>query len=171
MRGAKVDWEAGGIRLKELLGSIHPRRTLDETARRADEAINTSPIKAARITDWDEFRQCIIRFGKHVDARILSLRTVPDMDQDFAWGHYSKVLKKAYGASGYQTAFEMARTGVEGGLSAVLRKFAEVQAREYAENEIAARISHYWEGLSAGEKLRAMDEYLLLPGALNIEQV
>ena len=60
--------------LKELLDSIHPRRTLDQTARRADEAINTSPVRTARVTDWGEFRQCIIRFGKHVDTRILRLR-------------------------------------------------------------------------------------------------
>ncbi len=66
----------------------------------------------------------------------------------------------------YQTAFEMARTGVEGGLNAVLRKFAEVQAREYAENEIKGRISRYWEGLSADEKLRATDEYLAEYGRL-----
>ena len=157
--------------LKELLDSIHPKRTLDQTARRADEAINTSPVKAARVTDWDEFRQCIIRFGQHVDTRILRLRSIPNMNPDYAWGHYSKVLHRAFGSSGHQTAFEMARTGVEGGLKTVLRKFAEVQVHEYVQNEVGGKISHYWEGLSANEKLHAIDEYLteyghLLPSEL-----
>ena len=92
---------------------------------------------------------------------------MPDMNQDFAWGHYSKVLGKAFRSNGPQkAAFEMARTGVEGGLNAVLRKFAEVQAHEYAENEIGARISRFWEGLSADEKPRVMDEYLAEYGRL-----
>jgi hypothetical protein len=152
--------------LKELLDSIHPRRTLDQTARRADEALNTSPVKTARVTGWDEFRQCIIHFGQHVDTRILRLRTMPDMGPDFAWGHYSKVLCAAFGSNGEKAAFERARTGVEGGLNAVLRKFAEVQAREYAEHEIEGRIAQYWGGLSPDEKLRAMDEYLAEYGRL-----
>ena len=127
------------------------------------------------MTDWEEFQQCVIRFGKHVDAHVLHLRAIPDMPPDFAWGHYCKVLQKAYGPSGYLTAFELARTGVEGGLNAVLRKFAEIQAREYAENGIRGRIAHYWEGLSTDEKLGAMDEYLaeyghLLPSGAHDEE-
>ena len=41
--------------LMTLLENIHPRRTLDETARRADEAINSFSKKTARITDWEAF--------------------------------------------------------------------------------------------------------------------
>ena len=157
--------------LKELLDSIHPSRTLDQTAGRADEAINTFSAGSSQITDWDEFRRCVIRFAKHVDSKILCTRRMPDMELDFAWWHYSKVLQIAYGQSGDKAAFEMARTGNEGGLYGVFRRFAETQAEQYAQNEIHGRISRVWEGLSATEKLKAADEYLaeyghLLPSEL-----
>ena len=154
-------------KLKELLDSIHPRRTLDKTAGRADEAINTFSAGRSQITDWDEFRRCIIRFAKHVDSKILRARRIPDMELDCAWGHYSKVLHEAYGrGSGEKAAFEMVRTGAEGGLYGVLRRFADVQARKYAQNEIAARISRFWGALSASEMLKAVDEYLVEYGHL-----
>jgi hypothetical protein len=158
--------------LKELLDSIHPRRTLEQTAGRADEAINTfSAGGPSQITDWDEFRRCVIRFARHVDTKILRVRRMPDMKLDYAWSHYSKVLQKAYGRTGEMAAFEMARAGTEGGLYGVFRKVAETQAEQYAQNEIDARISRFWEGLSATEKLKAADEYLgeygdLLPSEL-----
>lgn len=160
-----------GSGLKELLDGIHPRRTLDQTAGRADEAINTFSAGSSQITDWDEFRRCVLRFAKHVDRKILCVRRMPDMELDYAWGHYSKVLQKAYGPSGEKAAFEMVRTGTEGGLFGVFRQFAETQAKQYAQNEIHGRISRFWEGLSATEKLKAADEYLaeyghLLPSEL-----
>jgi hypothetical protein len=152
--------------LMRLLASIHPQRTLHDTARSADDAINSFPLKSAQITDWETYRRCIADFGRHVDTRILKLRNMPSTDLDFAWGLYSKVLRKAYGSNGEKAAFEMARTGVSGGLLAVLRKFAQLQATQYAENEIRGRIFHYWEKLTVDQKLRAVDEYLTTYGHL-----
>ena len=153
-------------KLRQLLDSIHPTRTLDETARRVDEAINTFSAASARITDWDEFVQCVVRFGMHVDGHVLRVDRMPEMDMDYGWGHYGKVLHEAYGPSGEKAAFEMARTGVDGGLYGVLRRFAEIQATKYAENEINGRISLYWRELSMDEQLLAMDEYLAEYGHL-----
>ena len=63
------------------------------------------------------------------------------------------------------------RTGVEGGLRAVLDTVAEALALEYARNEINARVYDYCESLSGRELLSAAEEYLerfghLLPGEL-----
>jgi len=155
-----------GSDLKKLLDSIHPKRTLDQTSGRADEAMNTFSAGSSRITDWDEFRRCLVRFARHVDSKILRARGMPEMDLEYAWGHYSKVLLTAYGRNGEKAAFEMARTGAEGGLKGVLRTFARIQAEQYGQNEIDARISQFWEGLSATEKLRAADDYLAEYGRL-----
>jgi hypothetical protein len=152
--------------LKELLDSIHPQRTLDQTAGRADEAINTFSAGGSQITDWDEFRRCMVRFAKHVDCTILRVSRMPKLELDYAWRHYCKVLQKAYGPSGDKAAFEMARTGVEGGLYGVLRRFARTQAEQYARNEINARISRFLRSLSPSEKLRVADEYLAEHGHL-----
>ena len=101
-----------------------------------------------------------------MDTQVLKLRNMPSTDIEFAWGLYAKVLQKAYGGNGEKAAFEMARTGVSGGLLAVLRKFAQLQASQYAENEIKGRISKFWEGLSLDQKTCATDEYLAAFGQL-----
>ena len=158
-------------KLKELLDSIHPSRTLDQTAGRADEAINTFSAGRSQITDWDEFRRCVIRFARHVDTKILRARRMPNMELDYAWGHYSKVLLTAYGRNGEKAAFEMVRTGTEGGLYGVLRKYARTRADQFSQDDVDGRVARFWEGLSATEKLEAADEYLaeyghLLPSEL-----
>ncbi|GAG41001.1 unnamed protein product, partial [marine sediment metagenome] len=90
---------------------------------------------------------------------------------DFDWGRALSILTKAYGPNGEKAAFEMARTGTEGGLYRVLRETAQTMAAEYAENEVGARINNYWNDLSTDERLAAPDEYLrrfghLLPSEL-----
>jgi hypothetical protein len=99
---------------------------------------------------------------------------MPKLELDYAWRHYCKVLQKAYGSSGEMAAFEMARTGTEGGLYGVLRRFARTQAEQYAQNEINARISRFLRSLSPSDKLRVADEYLaeyghLLPSEITEE--
>ena len=157
--------------LDRLLESIHPRRTLIETARRADEALNSFPINRSQITDWDEFRDCVAAFYQHVLCGVLGITGTPELDRDFSEGLGLNVLIEAYGPNGEKAAFEMARTGTEGGLYAVLKKIARSIAHQYAQREISARVSSYVRSLSAAEEMAAADEYLgqyghLLPSEL-----
>jgi len=158
-------------KLERLLDSLDPDRTLNEVARRADEAMNTFPLPSSQIADWEAFRRCLIRFHQRVEATILRLRGDVSGGVDFDWGRCCQVLTRAFGVNGEKTAFEMARTGIEGGLYAVLKKTAQTLADSCAENEVAARVGHYWNVLSTDEKLAAPDEYLgrhghLLPSEL-----
>ena len=153
-------------KLDRLLESIHPARTTEELSRRADDVLNSFAPEAAQIDHWDRFRYCLMRFVDHAQNRLLRLSKPCPMGLDFAWGRCCQVLMRAYGSDGEKAAFEMARTGNEGGLSSVLRKMAQVMADEYADNEIAAKISSYWNGLSVEEKLAAGDEYLAKHGHL-----
>ncbi len=158
-------------RLEQLLDSLDPDRTLNEVARRADEAINTFPSPGSQITDWDEFFRCLARFHQHLDARILRLREEVRGAEEFYRGRCVHLLTQAFGPRGDKAAFEMARTGAEGGLYAVLKRVAQAVVGQYAENELGARVGHYWNELSTEEKLAAPDEYLrryghLLPSEL-----
>jgi len=158
-------------KLDRVLESIDPRRTLDEVARRVDEAINTFCPPGGQITRWDEFRACLIQFLHHVESRVLRLSQPWSMGTDSDWGRCVQFLMRAYGANGEKTAFEMARTGNEGGLYGVLKKMAQTIGEHYAENEVSAKVLFYWNGLSIPEKLAAADEYLgkyghLLPSEL-----
>lgn len=160
-----------GSKLDRVLDYLDPRRTLDEVERRTDDALNSFVPAASQITRWDEFRACLIRFLHHVESRALRLSQPCAMGVDFDWGRCVQFLMRAYGANGEKTAFEMARTGNEGGLYGVLKKMAQAVGEHYAENEVSAKVLFYWNGLSIPEKLAAADEYLgkyghLLPSEL-----
>jgi len=150
----------------QLLQDINPGRTLDQTARRADEAINSFSVESTRVSDWDEFRAILVRFYDHVEACILQVGTMPQADLDFTWGHCLGILTKAFDRNGHKCAFELARTGNEGGLYAVLKGMARQLAEGHADNEISARICQYWNGLTVEEKMSAPDEYLRKYGHL-----
>lgn len=145
--------------LEQLLTDIDPSRTYDQTFARADEAINTFSFDRVQITDWRDFNTCLAEFFTHVEAKILQLHPCP-LDVDFHWGRCSQLLHHIYGHSGEKAAFEIARTGNEGGLSSVLRAVAMRMADEYAENEISARVGEYWQRLSVDEQISAATEYL-----------
>lgn len=159
-------------KLDELLSRIDPDRTTDQVSRRIDEAINSFLPGPGRIDRYDDFLTYIICFCRFVEATVLRLPDgAPQAGPDLDRSRFMPVLTRAYGDQGLKTAFEMARTGNEGGLYAVLRKLGEVLAGRYAENEIVARVWAYWNGLSMAEKLAAPDEYLskyghLLPSEL-----
>ena len=158
-------------KLDRLLLSIDPARTFDEVDRRADDAINAFSTDSGQITDWDAFRACLVRFLEHVDVHLLRLAAPVRMDLDLAWGRCVQSLMDVYGRDGEKAAFEMARTGNDGGLYAVLKAVARHLADAYAENEVSAKVYAYWHGLSVDERLAAGGEYLqdyghLLPSEL-----
>ena len=158
-------------KLDDLLESIGHQRALDLTMARADQAINSFDATAVQITDWDAFRTCLARFYQHMETTVLCLSAPMNAPLEFYWGRCVRPLLAAYGINGEKAAFEMARTGAEGGLYVVLKAIAHQMAEEYAGNEISARILTYWNSLSVDEKLAAPREYLarfgqLLPGEL-----
>jgi hypothetical protein len=157
-------------KLEQLLADIDPSKTYDQTIARADDAINSFSGTFGQITDWDKFNQYMAEFTAHVEAKILQLHPCP-IGLDFYWSKCVQLLCHIYGSNGEKAAFEMARTGNEGGLFSVLRTVALKMAEEYAENEIGARISDYWKKLTLNERLSITDEYLekygqLLPSEL-----
>jgi hypothetical protein len=158
-------------KLDSLLESIDPSRNYDDVSARVDQAINSFPVHRATIEDWDEYEAFFGDFYRHVEKTVLRLSSdVPD-SEGFFRALCSNLLDKAFGRSGSKAAFEMVRTGKEGGLYQVLKTVANLIGERYAENEIGGRISHYWESLTLDEQLAAPDEYLqkyghLLPAEL-----
>jgi hypothetical protein len=136
-----------------------------------DEAVNSFQIDSLIIENWDEFRGVLTNFFCHTESIILRIHTPRTPDPDFDWGRCYQLLTKEYGSSGEKAAFEMIRTGAEGGLYAVLKAVASRMIEKYAGNEISARIIHYWQDLSTDEKIAASKEYVqkyghLLPSEL-----
>jgi len=108
---------------------------------------------------------------RHLEAAVLHLRTMPEASLDFEWGCCVRLLDRDYGKSGQQAAFELARTGNEGGLYAVLKRLAERVIEKYGENEVSAKVGRWWNTLDVDEQLAAATEYIekydhLLPSEL-----
>ena len=159
-------------KLDRLLEAIDPRRVFEVVDRRADEAVNSFRAPAACIEQWEDFERCMGAFFRHVENRVLELGSGLVGDETMDWARCREAPVRIYGANGGEkAAFEMARTGAEGGLYGVLKAVAETMAREYAGNEVRAKIHEYWSGLTADEMLSATEEYLdkwghLLPSEL-----
>jgi len=152
--------------LERLLQQLDPDRTIEATYRRADEAINSFPLRQARITQWNEFRGCLVEFIGHVESSILRMERPVRGMFDFRWDRATGILIKIYGRNGEKAAFELARTGNEGGLYGVLKAVAMRVADDMSQTEIAARVGAFWDTHSPQEVLQASREYLAKYGHL-----
>ena len=152
--------------LDKLLDSISPEKVIVATFNRANEAINTFHPRSALIENWDEFRYCMAEFLRHVDNYSLLLRRPVDVSSDYYWSLCVRVLLKVYGSSGEKAAFEMARTGNDGGLIAVLRSVSMHVSEGYAKMEIQSRVDAYLKDLTVDQQLTASSEYLAKHGHL-----
>ena len=146
--------------LERLLRELDPERTIEPAFRRADEAINSFPMQWAQIAEWDRFRDCMVRFVALVESYVLRLRRPVRSPIDFEWDRATAILVKIYGRNGEKAAFEMARTGNEGGLYGVLKAVAMRLAEDISKNEIASRVSAFWQNHTPAEVLSASQEYL-----------
>ena len=147
-------------KLDRLLESIDPARTLDQVSARVDEALNSFKVKSGIIEDWEEFRTVLTKFYRHVENVVLRIQPLRSLAPDIDWGRCCKLLIEEYGPSGEKASFEIVRTGAEQGLYGVLKAVARRMVDGYAGNEIAARISNFWETLSTDEKVAVSREYL-----------
>lgn len=145
-------------KLDKLIEQIDPSRTLNEVSSRVDEAVNRFACSIGSINDYNRFEQVLSQFVRHVDNQVLH------MPSDFApssydWAKCVRILEKEYGDQGHKVAFEMASTGIAGGLYEVLKRVAYHLAYDFAQNEISARVYFFWNDLSMDEKFAAIDEY------------
>ena len=153
-------------KLDQFLETIDPSRNYEQLWARADNGLNSFSLGRATETDWDEFNKLLARFFCHMENVMLRLNPPMKTDHGFHGGRCRHLLKKAYGDQADKAAFEMARTGVEGGLYGVLKTVAQLMVEEYAGNEIRARAGAFWNGLSLDEKLEVPTEYIKKHGHL-----
>ena len=157
--------------LDKILESIDSRQTLEQVASRVDEGVNSFSVESGIIQTWSEFKQVLTRFFRHIENVVLQVPTFRSPTPEIDWGRCSRLLIKEFGINGEKAAFEIIRTGVEGGLYKVLKAVARQMIDEYTGKEIPARINHFWNVLSTDEQFLVTEEYLdkyghLLPSEL-----
>ena len=159
--------------LDQLLDRIDPAKTYDEDERRINAALNAFSMREGLIERWDDFEAFMARLFHQLECSILGI-SHPErtFDHAFAWWRCRDLLQDAYGyEEGAKVAFELARTGNEGGLYGVVKKLAQTILKEYTKRGIEARVHHWLKQLSPDEQIAAAREYLkkyghLLPSEL-----
>jgi hypothetical protein len=147
-------------KLDRLLESIDPSCTLDRVSADVDRAVNSFIIGRTTIEDWNEYEKFLADFCQYVETTVFKIgASVPEY-REFYWSRCVNIINNEFGPSGPKTAFEMVRTGKEGGLYKILKIIANQMTEKYAQNEISARISNYWNHLTIDEQMAATDEYL-----------
>lgn len=158
-------------RLERLLEAIAPERTWDVVSARADAAVNSFPFVTAVVTEWPQFTECLGRFFRHMENGVLRLPAGLGLDPGMDWSRCRRHLVGRYGPSGDLAAFDMARTGVEGGLRAVFAAVAQKMIETYTLNEIKGRVAEFMGSLDGHGQFAAVGEYIhrygyLLPSDL-----
>ena len=150
--------------LAELLEGIEP--IPDQVDRCVDQAFNAFPMPPAVLSRWDDYVTCMGRFYSHMERSILGLKPEANCDLQVQFELCLRLLRKKYGASVIQAPFELARTGNEGGILALLRTVAELMSREHAENRIGGAVSPYCSRQSPQGLIDAAREYVRTYGHL-----
>ncbi len=145
-------------KLDRLLENIDPDITLNDVASRVDHAVNRFVQTEIVICDFKKFEGLMSRFVRHIENEVLNLPPsfTPSV---YDWGHCSQILDQEYGDQGYKTAFEMARSGIQGGLYAVLKTIASHLIQEYSKRWISNRVHPFWNALSMTEQFEVIEEY------------
>ena len=147
-------------KLDKLLESIDPSRTIDQVSADVDRAVNSFTTSRTIIKDWNEYEKFLADFCQYIETTVLKIGASVSEYREFYWSRCVNMINNEFGPSGIKTAFEMVRTGKEGGLYRILKIIADHMAETYAQNEISARISDYWNRMTVNEQLAATDEYL-----------
>ena len=148
--------------LDELIEQIDPGNTFDKVSSRAHSALNTFHMNSSVVDDWDEFKSLMSHIFCHVENGILGGVGPRAMNPVFDWERCVKTLNTIYGPEGQKAAFEIARTGNEGSLRAVIKALTDKMAESYARAEISARVARFIEELRSDIERykRTVAEYL-----------
>ena len=81
-------------KLDQLLESIHPQQTLEKTAARAAEALNSFDFNVGVIEELEAFKSYVTRFYCHVENTVLRLHPPLAVDPEFHWSEATQLFKK-----------------------------------------------------------------------------
>ena len=147
-------------KLEKLLCHVDPVRVENKISALVDLAINTFPRKSGSVQNQEEFQKILSEFHWHIQKTVLKTNLSQSPGLDIDWARCTHLLGDAYGPHGERIAFNMAYTGLEGGLYAVLKTLAKQMKEQYYINEIQFYVYQLLDSLSIEEQLAAADEYV-----------
>ncbi|MGA2497749.1 MAG: hypothetical protein ABSH20_08410 [Tepidisphaeraceae bacterium] len=137
--------------LDQFLESISPQRTILDIGMKIDRALNTFPVPAQWTGNHDSFQEMVIQFLCHVDQHLAGASSRRPPMPPYDLGHCVDVFESIYGSMGIHRAYDLARTGHEGGVYRVLRDFAAALVMRAHRHTIAKPISDFlWDMTEEG---------------------
>ena len=143
--------------LTAFLKTIEPPNTYDKIARSIDQLVNTFRYPKTSIEDRDDFEQCLAGFYCHLENGHFKKNRAVNRVYDY--DRCSRMFVEEYGANGEKIAFEMANTGVNGGIYSLYKLIARKLIDHYAQNQIRALVSEYLNGINAERWMKIAQQY------------
>lgn len=146
--------------LQDLLAWIEPIPA--DVERRVDAALNEFVPPGAAINGRAAFDACLATFFRDLELVLLSARPHRPANVPFDVGRRFRLLEREYGRGGIAAAFDLARTGSEGGLRRMLTRLGQAVGREHAGNQIETVVSFYWRSRAPQELVADSADYVTL---------
>ena len=143
----------------EILRDLTSRQYIDRMHTDADRAIN-EVATAGIIDSFDEFKNIIVKLIISVNKYALKINNNIGGGREYYLNSAFKALSKKFGPNGEKAAFEMARTGKNGGLYEVLKVVAYGYIDTLNENEAQSKIGYLWQIMDNDCKFTLMDQYI-----------
>ena len=151
--------------LIETLNNLTSPKYIEKMYIGADKAINEIALDGL-VSSFREFENIIVEFMKLLHKYVLKANRTINGAEEYYLDAGFKVLQEKYGPNGEKAAFEMARTGKQGGIYAVIKVLAYGPIDIGIENEAKAKVGVLWEKLGNDQKFAVMDEYVKTHGHL-----
>ncbi len=160
-------------RLERFEHSLGPQLTLDGIEREVDATLNRLALPRPIVSSATELRSVLLEVWRDFHGHIWGCgASLPAIDAGREWEWCCEILDAAYRKpASWQTALDLARTGIQGGLYGVAVKFLQKAAEQYLDQLIQTSVKILWQGLSCAEQRAMIEEYLqkyrsLLPPSL-----
>ena len=145
--------------LIETLSNLTSPQYAEKKYQGADRAINAVNV-GGLVDSFKQFKNILIEVIVLVQKNVLKVQRPIEGAQDFYLDAAFRVLQKEYGPNGEKAAFEMSRTGKDGGVNAVIRSIAYGYTDVLFENETKAKVGIIFEQMSDNDKFAVMNEYI-----------
>jgi len=156
-----------------MISRLDPSKNIEIAARLADQAFDSYDCDKAQLTSREEFEDRITVFYHRLNTYLY--KTTPIDESDLHWrlkGEAFEALRKMYGEYGFDIAFNMAKTGLDGGFYKILKDLAFHVAEEAHSTVIQSVVATFMQSVfPAEERQAAAREYVrkfghLLPNNL-----
>jgi hypothetical protein len=144
-------------KLTIVLDNIDYRKTIDPVENGLQSIAAKLRLEKNRVGSKDEVDQILAEYTLCLMDRVISAPRHVLADFDINRGEAFKYLAKHYN---WDTVYDIAMSGAEGGLMTLMNIICKEMAIDYANRVISSHVSEFWDSLTPSEQVAVSDIYL-----------